>query len=77
MSGDLTARELEGRKIDPNAKIRVGQKLLELGAKIGKTLDIDGHELNEDGSPKGETLEQRLDRLYPGGPLPEGYSFVG
>ena len=25
---------------------------------------------------EGESFEERLDRLYPGGPLPEGYTFV-
>ena len=75
-SGDLMARELEGRKVSPDDKIRVGQNLRELALKIGKTLDADGNHTEEDGSPKNETFEARLDRLYPGGPLPAGYEIV-
>jgi hypothetical protein len=74
-SGDLAARELEGRTINPTAKIRVGQKLMELEIQLGRKIDVDG-EGDGTGNRTGETFEERLDRLYPGGPLPEGYSFV-
>ena len=49
---------------------------MELALKIGKPLDADGNHTEEDGSPKDETFEDRLDRLYPGGPLPAGYELV-
>ena len=73
-SGDLVAREIEGRRVSPNDKIRTGQKLLELENKLGRKLDVDGD--GETGQREGESFEERLDRLYPGGALPEGYTII-
>lgn len=66
-SGELAEKEINGLKIAPTEKIKVGMIRDELEAKLGRSLD---------GPPKEETFEERLDRLYPGGPLPEGYSYV-
>ncbi len=63
-SGDLMAREIEGRRVSPNDKIRTGQRLRELEAKLGKSLDVDG----KGEPPKAETLDERLDRKFPGSP---------
>ena len=76
-SGDLLARELEGHSVSPDERIRVGQNLRELALKIGKPLDADGFAIEEgEDAPANETFEPRLDRLYPGGPLPAGYEIV-
>jgi hypothetical protein len=75
---ELAEQEIStGKGLNANQKMRIGLMRHELETKIGKKLDADGHVINEDGSPKGETFEDRLDRLYPGGPLPEGYTLVG
>lgn len=73
-SGDLVARELDDRKISPEAKIRVGQKLMELEIMLGRKLDVDGD--GETGQREGESFDAYLDRKYPGGALPPGYEFV-
>lgn len=75
-SGDLVARELEGRRVSPNDKIRVGAKRAALEAELGKSLDVDGNATDPEGNPTGETLDERLDRKYPGGALPPGYTII-
>lgn len=74
-SGDLMARELEGRRVSPNDKIRTGRKLRELEIQLGRKLDVDG-DGEGDGQREGESFEDRLDRLYPGGALPPGYTII-
>ena len=74
---DLAEREIKGEPISSNQKIKIGLMRAELELKIGRKIDADGNVVDADGNPTGENFEERLDRLYPGGPLPEGYSFVG
>ncbi len=50
-SGELAEREMRGDKISPDQKIRVGQRLMELEAKIGRKLDADGNVVDPDGEP--------------------------
>ena len=79
-SGDLMARELEGLPTNPNHKIRVGQKLRELETMLGRPLEGDGAGAGiGDGTTQrdGESFDDFLDRKYPGGPLPPGYTLVG
>ena len=45
----------------------------ELEIMLGRSLDVDG---DGTGQREGETLEQRLDRKYPGGALPPGYTII-
>lgn len=73
---ELAEREIQGKPVTSRDKMRIGLLKHELESKIGRKLDADGHVIDADGNREGENLEQRLDRLYPGGPLPEGYSFV-
>ena len=68
--------EITGRGATAGAKVRIGLLKHEIEIKFGRRLDPDGKPIDAEGNPTGETFEQRLDRLYPGGPLPEGYSFV-
>ena len=76
-SGDLISRELDGRKVTPDDKIRVGQHLRELALKIGKPLDGDGFAIEEgEENPANETFDERLDRKFPGGPLPAGMTLI-
>ena len=71
-SGDLMARELEGRVISSDAKIRVGMKLAELETALGRKLDVDNETGDGISQRDGETFESYLDRKYPGGALPPG-----
>ncbi len=73
---ELAEQEIQGKSASAGQKIKIGVMRTELETKIGKKLDSDGHVVDADGNPTGENFEERLDRLYPGGPLPEGYSFV-
>ena len=73
---ELAEREIQGHAATAGQKIKVGMMRTELETKFGKTLDADGQAIDADGNREGENLESRLDRLYPGGPLPEGYTFV-
>ena len=64
-SGDLMARELEGRKVTPDDKIRVGQHLRELSIKIGKPIDADGLVIEEEKKPttQAERNQAHLDEI--------------
>lgn len=55
----LTALEIQGKRISPEQKVKIGVVLLEL-EKRG-IADPDKSD-----TPKNENLEQKLDRLYPG-----------
>jgi len=74
-SGDLAAREIEGSRISPNAKIRVGQKLMELEIQLGRKIAVDG-DGDGTGQRKGEDFDAYLDRKYPGGALPPGMTII-
>ena len=73
---ELAEREIRGKPLSPGDKMRIGLMRHDLESKIGRKIDTDGHVIDADGNPTGETFEERLDRLYPGGPLPEGFTFV-
>ncbi len=73
---ELAEREIQGKPLSPGDKMRSGLMRHDLESKIGRKIDTDGHVIDADGNPTGETFEERLDRLYPGGPLPEGFTFV-
>jgi len=73
---ELAEKEIQGKPLSSGDKIKIGLMRTELESKIGKKLDADGKPIDVDGNPTGETFEERLDRLYPGGPLPEGFTFV-
>lgn len=73
---ELAEREIQGKPLSPSDKMRIGLMRHDLESKIGRKIDTDGHVIDADGNPTGETFEERLDRLYPGGPLPEGFTFV-
>ncbi len=76
VQSELAEQEITGKSASANQKIKIGMMQAELESKIGKKLDADGHVVGPDGEPEGETFEERLDRKFPGGPLPDGYTFV-
>ncbi|MCH7776944.1 MAG: hypothetical protein IH878_10450, partial [Gemmatimonadetes bacterium] len=65
---ELAEREIQGKPLSSNQKIKIGMMRHELESKIGRKIDADGHVIDADGNRTGETFEERLDRLYPGRP---------
>ena len=65
----MTALEIDGKRISPDQKVKIGVVLAELERRGISNPD-------KSDTPKNETLEQVLDRKYPAGPLPEGYETV-
>ena len=65
----LVALEIDGKRTSPDQKIKIGTMLAAMARDFG-IADPDNI------VPKNETLEQTLDRKFPGGPDPEGFKTV-
>ena len=78
VQGDMAFLDGEGRRVQPNERIKIGRMETELEEKLGRPLASKTAEVkpDKDGNIPGETLEQRLDRKYRSGPLPAGYTFL-
>lgn len=69
IEAEIADDEAEGKSIVPKRKIGLGVKKLDLEKVLGLSLNGDAeHSLAGDTEPNGETLEETLDRKYPGVP---------
>lgn len=65
---ELAEKEIQGKPLSSEDKIRVGIMRQDIETKFGRKLDSDGNPIDAEGNPTSETFEERLDRKYPGQP---------